>query len=136
VQQGLRQMAGMQGEVWFKLDRASEQGMLLTNDTRTSLDKVRDNLIVAISCCPNTWLQTCWFALDGSAPSQKDEDDYLDFLGALLQQGIRPQGVLLYGIARFSMQPEASRLSALSFEQMDGFARRIRELGVVVNVAQ
>jgi wyosine [tRNA(Phe)-imidazoG37] synthetase (radical SAM superfamily) len=55
VQQGLRNMAKLNGEVWFKLDRASEEGMQLINDTRTSMSKVRDNLIAAISCCP-TWL--------------------------------------------------------------------------------
>ena len=76
VQQGLQQMAALQGEVWFKLDRASEGEMASVNDTKTTLDKVRENLTTTISCCPNTWLQTCWFALDGVAPAEKDEDDY------------------------------------------------------------
>ena len=44
VQQGLRRMAQLDGEVWFKLDRASEAGMLRVNDTKTTLDKVRQNL--------------------------------------------------------------------------------------------
>jgi wyosine [tRNA(Phe)-imidazoG37] synthetase (radical SAM superfamily) len=136
VQRGLRQMAQLNGEVWFKLDRASEQGMARVNDTRSSLDKVRENLISAIACCPNTWLQTCWFALDGNAPSQQDEDDYLAFLNELLQRGSKPQGVLLYGIARASMQPEASRLQALSLEQMEHFAKRIRQLDVTVIVSE
>lgn len=136
VQQGLRRMAQLNGEVWFKLDRASEQGMARINDTHTAIDKVRANLTAAIACCPNTWLQTCWFALDGNAPDKQDEDDYLQFLDTLLQQNIKPQGVLLYGIARASMQPEASRLSALPLEQIEGFAQRIRELGVAVRVAE
>jgi len=135
VQQGLRLMAGLQGEVWFKLDRASEKGLALINDTKISLDKVRENLTAAISCCPNTWLQTCWFALDGAAPSQKDEDDYLQFLNELFIKKIRVKGVLLYGIARVSMQPEASRLQQLSTEQMEHFANRIRNLGVIVNIS-
>jgi hypothetical protein len=84
VQQGLRDMAKLNGEVWFKLDRASDAGMLLVNDTHVSMSKVRDNLITAISCCP-TWLQTCWFALDGVPPSRQDEDDYLRFVAALLR---------------------------------------------------
>jgi wyosine [tRNA(Phe)-imidazoG37] synthetase (radical SAM superfamily) len=62
VQQGLRDMARIKGEVWFKLDRASEAGMLRINDTHVRIDKVRENLILAIDCCP-TWLQTC-FAID------------------------------------------------------------------------
>src|SRR5574340_546678 len=82
VQQGLRAMARLNGEVWFKLDRASEAGIRLVNDTATSMDRVRDNLVTAIALCP-TWLQTCWFALDGAPPSQQDEEDYLEFVSAL-----------------------------------------------------
>ncbi len=134
VQQGLRRMAQLNGEVWFKLDRASEAGMALVNDTKMTMDKVRQNLATAIACCPNTWLQTCWFALDGIAPGKQDEDDYLDFLAGLLRDGIRPQGVLLYGLARPSLQVEAPRLSALSSEQMENFAQRIRKLPLTVKV--
>ena len=136
VQLGLRQMAQLNGEVWFKLDRGSEQGMARINDTRSSMHKVRENLIAAIACCPNTWLQTCWFALDGNAPSLQDEDDYLKVLHELLQLGVKPKGVMLYGIARTSMQPEAPRLKALSLEQMQYFAERIRQLDVTVNVVE
>jgi len=92
VQHGLRRLAQLNGEVWFKLDRASEAGMALVNDTRTTLDTVRQNLATAIACCPNTWLQTCWFALDGVPPGKQEEDDYLDFLAGVLRDNIRPQG--------------------------------------------
>jgi len=134
VQQGLRDMAKLNGEVWFKLDRASEAGMQLINDTHTSMNKVRDNLIAAIACCP-TWLQTCWFALDSAAPSRQDEDDYLEFVSALLQDGHKLQGVLLYSLARPSMQAEAPRLSALPAEQLQAFADRIGKLGLPVKVS-
>jgi wyosine [tRNA(Phe)-imidazoG37] synthetase (radical SAM superfamily) len=133
VQQGLRDMAKINGEVWFKLDRASEAGMQRVNDIHMSLNKVRDNLIAAIACCP-TWLQTCWFALDGAPPSRQDEDDYLEFVAALLRDGHQPQGVLLYSLARPSLQAEAPRLSALSAEQLQAFADRIGKLGLAVKV--
>jgi len=135
VQQGLRRMAQLNGEVWFKLDRASESGMALVNDTKMMMDKVQQNLATAIACCPNTWLQTCWFALDNKAPLAQDEDDYVDFLKGLLRGGIKPQGVLLYGLARPSMQKEGSRLSALSSAQMESFTARIRMLGVDVRLS-
>ena len=134
VQQGLRAMAQLNGEVWFKLDRASEAGMRLVNDTSTSMDKVRDNLVTAIALCP-TWLQTCWFALDGEPPSRQDENDYLEFISALLRDGHKPQGVLLYGLARPSRQAEAVRLSNLPEEELQRFAARIRQLGVEVKVS-
>ena len=133
VQQGLRDMAKINGEVWFKLDRASEAGMKRVNDTHMSLNKVRDNLIAAIECCP-TWLQTCWFALDSEPPSLQDEDDYLELVGALLRDGHQPQGVLLYSLARPSLQAEAPRLSALPLEHLQGFAERISKLGLPVKV--
>ena len=135
VQQGLRQMAQLNGEVWFKLDRASAAGMSRINDTRSSMNKVRENLTTAIACCPNTWLQTCWFALDGEPPCKQDEDDYLNFLSGLLRDNIKPQGVLLYTLARPSMQAEAPRLAALSAEKLGTFAARIRALGVETKVA-
>ena len=134
VQQGLRDLAKLNGEVWFKLDRASEAGMRLVNDTHTSMNKVRDNLVASIACCP-TWLQTCWFALDGEPPSRRDEDDYLEFVSSLLRDGHKPQGVLLYSLARPSLQPEAPRLSALSGQQLQAFADRIGTLGLPVKVS-
>ena len=134
VQQGLRRMAQLNGEVWFKLDRASEEGMQRINDTKMTMDKVRQNIATAIACCPNTWLQTCWFALDGIAPGKQDEDDYVEFLGKLLGDGIKPQGVLLYGLARPSLQAEAPRLSALPKAHLERLAGRIRALGVEVRV--
>ena len=127
VRQGLRAMAQLNGEVWFKLDRASEAGMRLINDTGTGMDKVRDNLATAIALCP-TWIQTCWFALDGEPPGKQDEENYLEFISALLRDGHKPQGVLLYGLARPSMQAEAPRLSALPAENMQAFADRIGKL--------
>lgn len=133
VQQGLRAMAKLNGEVWFKLDRASEAGMRLINDTHIGMSKVRDNLITAIALCP-TWLQTCWFALDGEPPSRQDEDDYLEFVAALLRDGHQPQGVLLYGLARPALQDEAPRLSRLSLEDLQAFAGRISKLGLPVRV--
>lgn len=134
VQQGLRALAQLNGEVWFKLDRASEAGMRLINDTATSMEKVRDNLIASIALCP-TWLQTCWFALDGAPPSRQDEEDYLGFIEALLRDGHRPQGVLLYGLARPPTQPEAPRLSALPQKNLQAFAACIEKLGLPVKVS-
>lgn len=134
VQQGLRAMAKISGEVWFKLDRASEAGMLQINDTRARMTQVRSNLIAAISCCP-VWLQTCWFALDGAPPATQDEDDYLNLLSEILREGHPLRGVLLYGLARPSQQAEAMRLSALSAATLQAFADRITSLGLTVKVS-
>ncbi len=134
VQNGLRQMAKINGVVWFKLDRASEAGMLRINDTHATMNAVRMHLNTAISLCP-TWLQTCWFAVDGVPPSSQDEEDYLTFVALLRSVESTVQGVLLYGLARPSLQVEAPRLSALPKESLEGFAQRIRALGLTVQVS-
>jgi wyosine [tRNA(Phe)-imidazoG37] synthetase (radical SAM superfamily) len=135
VQQGLRKMAELGGEVWFKLDRASAMSMQAINNTNSTLAKIRQSLLTAISLCP-TWLQTCWFATDGAAPSTQEEDEFLEFISGLIADNTPPLGMLLYTLARPSLQPEATRLSALSSTQLEVFASRIRRLGVTVKVSE
>ena len=72
---------------------------------------------------------------DGEPPSKEDEDGYLDFLVGLLRDNIRPMGVLLYSLARPSLQSEAVHLSTLSVPQLEMFAARIRALGIEARVA-
>ena len=134
VQMALSKMAENRGEVWFKLDRASELGMQTINTTKRTLENVRTDLMTCIALCP-TWLQTCWFELDGTPPSIQDEDDYLNFLAELLLNKLRPQGVLLYSLARPSLQIEAPRLGSLSSLQLELFAERIRALDITVKVS-
>jgi hypothetical protein len=134
VQEGLRLLAQHNGEIWFKLDRANEEGMKIVNNTQLKLEAVHQNLLAAIKLCP-TWLQTCWFALDGHEPSVVDENAYLNFISGCLSSSMKPQGVLLYTLARPSLQQEAVRLSALTVVQMELFADRIRSLGLIVKVS-
>lgn len=53
----------------------------------------------------------------------------------LVRGGVPLRGVLLYGLARPSMQPEAPRLSPLSATWMEAFAARVRSSGLTVRVA-
>ena len=133
VQEGLRKMAALNGEVWFKFDRATASGMRAINQTRISPEKQFERLAVAAALCP-TWLQTCVFALDGEPPSEAEQQAYLAAVSRIRAQKIPVQGVLLYGLARPSMQPQASRLSALPIEWLDAFAEKIRTAGLPVKV--
>lgn len=134
VQQGLMLMAEMNGEVWFKLDRATAQGIQRVNHTRVSLARVRENLRIAASLCP-TWIQTCVFRMDGADPGPDERRAYLEFLSGVLEAGTPVKGVLLYGLARPSMQPEAPRLAPVSEAWMNGLAEDIRALGLEVRVS-
>jgi wyosine [tRNA(Phe)-imidazoG37] synthetase (radical SAM superfamily) len=133
VQAGIGHLRELNGEVWFKIDRATEAGIRAVNDSRVGLKRVQENLATAARACA-TWIQTCVFALDGKAPAESEQLQYLDFLRRCLDARIPIRGVLLYGLARKSYQPEASRLSALSGQWMESYAERIRALGVSVKV--
>ena len=134
VQAGLKLMAGLDGEVWFKLDRASQAGMRLVNNSEISVEKVWRNLETSCRLCP-TWLQTCVFALDGEPPSEQECAAYLALLSRLKGEGIPLRGVLLYGLARPPLQPEAPRLSPLPASWLEQFAEQIRDTGFPVQVA-
>jgi wyosine [tRNA(Phe)-imidazoG37] synthetase (radical SAM superfamily) len=134
VQAGLRMMAGLNGEVWFKLDSATAGGMRTTNQTRVSPEKAFARLKIAASLC-STWLQTCVFALDGVPPPALEQEAYLNLIQRLRTEQVPVQGVLLYGLARPSMQPQAPRLAALPAVWLEDFAARIREAGLPVKVS-
>jgi hypothetical protein len=95
--------------------------------------RTKANLAVAARLCP-TWIQTCLFAIDGAGPDEVEQGAYIDFLRACAADQIAVRGVLLYGLARPSLQPEASRLSPLPAAYLQNFAERVRALGVVVKL--
>ncbi|NTV97182.1 MAG: radical SAM protein [Thiobacillus sp.] len=129
VQAGLRRLAELGGEVWFKLDRATAEGLHTINQTETTPDKVLRNLELCARTCP-TWVQTCVFSLDDAAPAETEVTAYLDLLRRALADGTVLRGVLLYGLARPSMQPEAARLGRLPADWLTGLAARLAELGL------
>jgi wyosine [tRNA(Phe)-imidazoG37] synthetase (radical SAM superfamily) len=131
VQSGLSTMREINGEVWFKLDSATDNGLRTINNAGISVDKVKENLKTMSALCP-TWLQTCVFKLDGEYLSDNERESYLQFLLWLKEEGIKINGVLLYGLARPSMQIEAPRLSAVSAQWMEEFANEIRQLDFLV----
>jgi wyosine [tRNA(Phe)-imidazoG37] synthetase (radical SAM superfamily) len=134
VQDGLGKMAALNGEVWFKFDSATAAGMRSINQTRIAPDKQFERLAATARLCP-TWLQTCMFALDGAPPSDAEQAAYLAAVERIRQQQIPVRGVLLYGLARPSMQPQASRLSALPADWLEAFAGKIRAAGLPVKVS-
>ncbi|MEW6133361.1 MAG: radical SAM protein [Pseudomonadota bacterium] len=133
VQQGLRKMAALDGEVWFKFDSATAAGLRRINQTRTLPAKHFERLKLAASLCP-TWIQTCVFAVDGAPPEETEQTAYLDAIRRIRQEKIPVQGVLLYGLARPSLQPQAQRLAALPVAWMETFAEAIRNAGLPVKL--
>ena len=128
VQKGIAKIGALNGEVWFKLDQATEAGIERINGVRLTPEKVREYLLVCAELAP-TWVQTCYFAMDGQETDEAGRAAYLDLIASV--RG-KIKGVHLYGLARPSLQAEASRLSNLETEDFLRFAQSISALGIEV----
>lgn len=133
VQQAVRRLGRAGGEVWFKLDRATAAGRQAINAAASSPEAARENLRICAAAC-RTRIQTCVVAIDGEPPSGAEQAAYLELLAAELAAGTPIVDVLLYGMARPSLQPGAERLSQLPEAWLEGFAARIRGVGLEVVV--
>lgn len=131
VQDAVSALADIQGEIWFKIDRATVVGMETVNQVKGSIGGVKRRLRACAARCP-TWVQTCWFALDGKAPT---DDELAAYLALMDEVRAEIAGVHLYGIARQSMQPGADRLSAMPEAELQAIGKKIRQLGVAVSVS-
>ncbi len=134
VQAGLSRMSEINGEVWFKLDSVTRSGRALINNTRMSLNRMRANLLLATSLCP-TWLQSCMFQIDDMPLREAEVDAYLRFVAELLRDGAPLKGVMIYGLARTSMQPESPRLTKVSQGWMESLGAEIQAMGLEVKIS-
>ncbi|GBG01549.1 hypothetical protein AZSI13_08760 [Azospira sp. I13] len=128
VQAAIAHLGRLNGEVWFKVDRATPAGMEAVNGTRLEPARVLANLRRCGELAP-TWVQTCLFLQDGQAPAEAEIQAYLDLLA---QARDRLQGIHLYGLARPSLQPGAEHLGRLPSDALTTIAHRIEALGLQV----
>ncbi len=134
VQAAVESLGEHAGRVWFKLDRATREGMAQVNDRGIDVGHhVRRLRWVAPRI--ETWIQTCVFALDGQPPSIEERTAYLDMVKDLVADEIPVRGVLLYGLARPSMQEEAPRLSRLPEDWLEQYGAEIEAAGLAVRVS-
>lgn len=132
VQAGIAALGDRGGETWFKIDAVGVEPMRRINRVACQPAIVLRRLRRCTELCP-TWVQTCLFILDGTAPTRADLDAYLDLLGAVRNE---LAGVHLYGLARPSMQPGAAGLSAMSPEALLAIGNEIAEsTGLTVKVS-
>ena len=133
VQAAVAELKRANGEVWFKLDAADRTNLGLINSVRLAPDAHLARLQKAAELCP-TWVQTCVFARGGRPPSDQQLSAYVAGLRSVLDNGAPLLGVLLYGLARQSHQPEAHELTALEPHELERIAGRIRQVGLTVRV--
>jgi wyosine [tRNA(Phe)-imidazoG37] synthetase (radical SAM superfamily) len=131
VQDGIKQLAQHNGEVWFKFDAATAEGITRVNDVNINPSSHMEKLKQCAQICP-TFIQTCMFALDGKPPA---EDEILAYIDLIKQLKHDIAGVHLYGIARQSMQAEAPRLSQLPTKWFKTLANRLEQAGITTHVS-
>ena len=127
----IRRLARCNGEVWFKLDAATKEGIARINDVNLNPQTHIERLKICAHACP-TFIQTCMFALDGLPPSEADITAYLALIWQVKEL---IKGIHLYGLARSSYQAEAPRLSRLEPAWLESVAERIRHSGFIVHVS-
>ena len=127
-------MESNNGEVWVKVDSATEAGIERINGVTASPDLLFKQVQTAAELCP-TWIQTCMFAWDGAEPSEDEMNAYLGFIKQLKAEAMPVKGVLLYGLARPSLQPEAEHLGQLNEVWMKSMVQAIEEEGVTVTLS-
>jgi wyosine [tRNA(Phe)-imidazoG37] synthetase (radical SAM superfamily) len=116
------------GEVWFKVDRATPEGIALVNQVALSLDGIKHRLILSSQHC-KTYIQTCMFQNHGVLPSQFEVDEYIKFV---LECKSYIVGVLLYSVARNPALPEGANISQVSDEFLQNIADSLNSVGVTV----
>lgn len=134
VQAGLKVLSRYQGQVWFKLDSATNEGRQKINDSKQKTDKTRENLKLSASLC-NTSLQTCMMEYLAANEVDIEQKAYLQLLKELKQDRFKIDKVMLYTLARPSLQPEAEQLKKLDKQQMQEFADKLIELDYQVSIS-
>ena len=133
VKKGLRKLAKMNGEVWFKVDSATPTGIATINQIKGSNISTLKRLKASVDICP-TWIQTCVFSYKNKPPSKSETDAYINLLKATVSRNIPVKGVLLYGVERPSLQPEVKVIKKLPESWLQDFASRINELSLDVTI--
>jgi wyosine [tRNA(Phe)-imidazoG37] synthetase (radical SAM superfamily) len=132
VQAGLEILAALNGQVWFKIDRATPDKIAAVNQIQLSLPSIINRLTIASQLCP-TYIQSCWFNRDGIAPSA---DDITAFIELVAQVKPLIAGILLYSTARNPALPEGKGISQVSQEFLTNLANRLHSLDINVKAYQ
>jgi len=133
VEAAIRRLASFGGEVWFKLDSATDAGLARMNSAHSGAARQLDNLRRCARAC-RTWIQSIALVREGRKPDEAEVRALELALRELRADNVPLAGVLLYGYARASHQPEAPELSALPEAELRALGARLAESGYEVRV--
>jgi len=121
----------MNGEVWFKVDAATEESIKTINQVNLKPHQILERLKNSANVCP-TFVQTCIFNINGNGPSEKDINAYIELINEVKSN---IQGVHLYGLARPSLQPQAKNLGRIDEKVLQDIAKELRNLDITTTVS-
>jgi len=134
VQKGLKTFNHYNGQVWFKLDSATKEGRGQINDCKQRSEKVFENLKTSSELC-ETRIQTCLLDYLQMDKAEAEENAYVEFLKKIKDSGFDIKKVMLYTVARPSLQPEAEQIKKTKADSMNQLAEKLRVLGYEVSVS-
>ena len=117
------------GEVWFKIDSATVDGISKINQVNLSVDGIIKKVKLSASIC-NTYIQTCLFRNYECDPTTDEINAYISLLRKLKHDII---GVLLYSTARNPALAEGANISQVSDDFLYDIAIMIQEIGILVH---
>lgn len=133
VESGLRRLGAAGGELWFKLDGGDPSARERVNAVGVPDHRVEANLVLASAACP-TWIQCMALSMDGDEPGDEEIDSRVRMIERACAAGARPAGVVIYGLARPSRQPDAHRLEPLPRARLTSIADRFERLHLPLRV--
>ena len=120
------------GEVWFKIDRIGKEEIRKINQVSISPENIERRLELCSSLC-STYIQTCFFKVNGLDPSENEVSKYVDFIVRVKDL---IAGVLLYSTARKPMLAEGIHISQSEFSFLKKIADMLICSGVNVKYYQ
>ena len=131
VLKSIEMLEEINGEVWFKVDAATEETIKTINQVNLKPNQILERLLNTANICP-TFVQTCIFMIDGKSPDEKDIDAYIELINKA-KKNIK--GVHLYGLARPSLQPRAKDLGRISEDELQNIAKKLLSLNIPTTVS-
>ena len=131
VLKSIEMLEEINGEVWFKVDAATEETIKTVNQVNLKPNQILERLLNTANICP-TFVQTCIFMINGKSPDDKDIDAYIELINKAKKI---IKGVHLYGLARPSLQPRAKDLGRISEEELKNIAKKLIGLNIPTTVS-
>lgn len=127
IQQAIKLLQNMGGEVWFKLDAGNDAEMRAVNDSHLPLALHLQRLATCCELC-TTWVQTAVLGrrIDGQTITTPSLAAYLEALQPFKN---KIAGILLYGIAKPSQQQDAASILPVSEATLEYYAGELRAQG-------